>query len=264
MKIFDTHCHLDHRDYKEDLEETIKRAYQHNVCGFMTVGTDKKTSEKSVKIANSIENCYASVGLHPHYVKGCADDEIAFLTKLAKNNKKVKAWGEIGLDFNRMFSPQKDQEIMFVKQIEAAFLLNLPIIFHERDSKGRFYDILKANTKDNLKGVIHCFTGNKQELKKYLDLGFYIGITGIVTIKKRGANIRSLISFIPKDRVVIETDAPYLTPAPHKNRVKRNEPAFVKEVFLTLSKLFEIEEEKFSKILWENSLKLFGLNKSAT
>jgi len=259
MKIFDTHCHLDDVCYKKDLEDVIKRALQNDVCGFMSVGTDKKTSVKAVEIANSMENCYASVGFHPHYAKVCSDEDIGFLKELAQNNNRVKAWGEIGLDFNRMYSPQKDQEKMFVKQIESALSLDLPIIFHERDSNGRFYEILKAYAADNLMGVVHCFSGNKEELERYLDLGLYIGITGIVTIKTRGAKLRSLASFIPKDRIVAETDAPYLTPATYKNRVKRNEPAFVKEVFLTLSRLFEIEEEEFGKILWENSLKLFDL-----
>ena len=259
MKIFDTHCHLDDNSYKKDLEEVISRACKNEVCGFMSVGTDKKTSVKAIEIANSTNNCYASVGYHPHYAKECSNKEIEFLKELAQKNKKVKAWGEIGLDFNRMFSPQKDQEEMFIKQLQAAFLLNLPVIFHERDSNGRFYDVLKANTNGNIKGVIHCFSGNKKELKQYLDLGLYIGVTGIVTIKKRGEKLRSLIPFIPKDRIVAETDAPYLTPAPHKNRVRRNEPAFVKEVFLTLSKIFEIEEEKFAEILWKNSLKLFSI-----
>ncbi|MBW1650862.1 MAG: TatD family hydrolase [Deltaproteobacteria bacterium] len=264
MKIFDTHCHLDDSSYKKDLEGTIKRAYQNDVCGFMSVGTDKKTSAIAIEIANSMENCYASVGFHPHYAKECADEEIEFLKELVRKNKKVKAWGEIGLDFNRMYSPQKDQEEMFVKQLEAAFSLELPVIFHERDSNGRFYEVLKANINESksVKGVVHCFSGDKRELEKYLDLGLYIGITGIITVKSRGAKLRSLASFIPKDRIVIETDAPYLTPAPYKNKVKRNEPAFVKAVFLTLSRLFEIEEEEFSKILWENSLKLFSIEES--
>ncbi len=262
MKIFDTHCHLDDKCYKEDLKETIRRAYQNQVCGFMSVGTDKKTSIKAAQIADEIENCYASVGFHPHYAKECSNEKIEFLKELAQKNKKVKAWGEIGLDFNRMYSPQQDQEKMFIKQLEAALSLDLPVIFHERDTEGKFYEVLKANADDNLKGVIHCFSGDEQYLKKYLDLGLYIGITGIVTIKGRGAKIRNLASFIPKDRIVIETDAPYLTPAPNKNRVKRHEPAFVKAVFSTLSNLFKIEEEELSKILWDNSLKLFSIEET--
>jgi len=261
MKIFDTHCHLYDKSYKKDLEETIKRAYQNGVYGFMSVGTDKKTSEKAIEIANLIPDCYASVGFHPHYAKECTNDEIKFLKNIAQKNEKVKAWGEIGLDFNRMYSSKEDQELWFVKQLEEAFLLDLPIIFHERDSNGRFYDILKNNANKSIKGVVHCFSGDKNDLKKYIDLGLYIGITGIITIKSRGAQLRDIVLFIPKDRIVIETDAPYLTPAPQKNRVKRNEPAFVKEIFFTLTRLFEISTDELSAILWKNSLKLFELEK---
>jgi TatD DNase family protein len=227
MKIFDSHCHLDDRAYEKDLASVINKAKIAGVCKIMIVGIDRISSEKAVEIAEKYSGCFASVGVHPHDVKECTDRTINFLKDLAEN-KKVKAWGETGLDFNRMFSPKDIQEEWFINQLIAADELGLPIIFHERDSNGRFLEILKSHYRDEIKGVMHCFSGNGKELKEYLDLGLYIGITGIVTIQTRGADLRSLIPRIPLDRILVETDAPYLTPAPEKNSIRRKEPAFVK------------------------------------
>ncbi len=148
-----------------------------------------------------------------------------------------QGWGETGLDFNRMFSPQKDQEACLRAQLAIAETLDLPLIFHERDSRGRFYDIVKSDGPASRKGVIHCFSGTREEMFQYLDLGYHIGITGILTIRKRGRLLRELAPLIPEDRILIETDAPYLTPAPQKNKVRRNEPAFVYSVLITLAQI---------------------------
>jgi TatD DNase family protein len=264
MKIFDSHCHLDDSCYKNDFDEVIKNANKNNVVRFMTVGTDKYSSSKAVKLAEKTDGCFAALGVHPHFAKDCSESIIEYFKELAKN-EKVKAIGEIGLDFNRMFSPKEDQEKWFVKQLEAAKELNLPVIFHERDSKRRFYEILKANfktsLKDGQKGVVHCFSGDKYELEKYLKMGLYIGITGIVTIKQRGAKLRELIHFIPENRILIETDAPYLTPAPQKNKTRRNEPAFVKSVLLKIAEVKKEDPEKLSEIIWENTCRLFEIDK---
>lgn len=257
MKLFDSHCHLDDQVYDNDIDEVIKRANCAGVDAFMIVGTTKDSSIKAVALAESRHNCYASVGIHPHYAKDCSEETLNSLYALASSNSKVRAWGEIGLDFNRMHSSQTCQEKWFIKQLETAYNAKLPIIFHERDSKGRLIEMLKFHSENGIKGVIHCFSGNKTELKQYLDLDLYVGITGIITIKGRGANLRELASYIPIERILIETDAPYLTPAPEKNRTRRNEPAFVKSTLLKLAETRKENVEHLSTIIWENTCRLF-------
>ncbi|MBC8438817.1 MAG: TatD family hydrolase [Deltaproteobacteria bacterium] len=260
MILFDSHSHIDDNCYDNDLQDIIERAQNENVRGIMIVGIDINRSLKSIKIANAYKNIITSVGFHPHDAKLCSKESLDFLTSLAQDNLCVKAWGEIGLDFNRMFSPSKDQEDCFVKQLEIAGRLDLPLIFHERDSKGRFYDILKSEGPESRKGVIHCFSGTKEELFRYLDLGYYIGITGILTLKERGEYLRSIAPHIPEDRILIETDAPYLTPAPQKNKFKRNEPSFVKSVLIRLAEIRNTDPENLSQVIFNNTRTLYRVD----
>jgi len=258
MKLFDSHCHLDDKIYNNDIEWVIKHMEDAGLVGAMIVGTTLDRSTKALSIAESAPGLYASVGIHPHGVKDCSEASLEFLVNLAKSSK-VKAWGEIGLDFNRMFSPKKDQEKWLVRQLEIADKIDLPVIFHERDSKGRLIEILNKHFTKSRKGVIHCFSGNKNELKQYLDLGLYIGITGIVTIESRGADLRKLLPLIPVERILIETDAPYLTPAPEKNHTRRNEPAFVRSVLFKLAEIIGKDLENLAKIILENTYRLYRI-----
>ncbi len=258
MKLFDSHCHLDDRIYDKDFKDVLSRADNAGVSGIMIVGVDKKSSAKAVTLAESKPGLYASVGFHPHDAKECSKEALEFLVKLAES-PKVKAWGEIGLDFNRMYSPREDQERWFIKQIEIADELNLPLIFHERDSNGRFLEILEEHPKTGRKGVIHCFSGDEEKLERCLELNLYIGITGILTIKSRGAKLRNLAPLIPTDRILIETDAPYLTPAPEKNKTRRNEPAFVKSVLLKLAEVRGEEPGDLARVVYENTCRLYNI-----
>ncbi len=258
MKLFDSHCHLDDRAYQDDLESVISRAHAAVVAAMMIVGIHRKSSEKAVEIAKKYDGLWGSVGVHPHDVKHCSEKIMSDLKQLAQN-PEVRAWGETGLDFNRMFSSQEDQEKWFIRQLEIAEELNLPLIFHERDSKGRLIEILNAYPSATRRGVIHCFSGNRKELEQYLEMGFYIGITGIVTIRTRGEELRNLIPLIPLPRLLIETDAPYLTPAPEKNQYRRNEPAFVTSVFSKIVEITKTPSEKLADILWQNTCTLFGV-----
>jgi TatD DNase family protein len=260
MKIFDSHCHLNDTSYTKEMDQVISRAEAADVKSMMIVGITGKTSFQAVNIASAYPGCYASVGIHPHDAKECSEDLLTQLIALAEN-PHVKAWGETGLDFNRMFSPKEVQEKWFVRQLEIADELNLPLIFHERDSKGRFLEILKAHYRTSgKKGVIHCFSGNQRDLDEYLKLGFYIGITGILTIKTRGEQLREMAPIIPINRMVIETDAPYLTPAPEKNHTRRNEPAFVRSVLMKLAQVKNEPLEKMADTLWNNTCRLFNIN----
>ena len=259
MNLFDSHCHLDDKSYNKDLPAVIERARQAGVKKIMVVGITEKTSTQAVGIASSFGGCYASVGIHPHDATHCSTAILDNLRKLS-NTPQVKAWGETGLDFNRMFSPREIQESCFIRQVEIAGEENLPLIFHERDSKGRFLELLSAHMKKDQTGVVHCFSGNHEEMEKYLEMGLYIGITGIVTIRKRAETLRRLVKIMPEDRILVETDAPYLTPEPDKRQAKRNEPAFVKSVLMSVAEIRQTDPEKLASAIWANTCRLFNID----
>ena len=259
MKIFDSHCHLDDKAYRKDITRVIERAHQNDVIRMMTVGVNKKTAILAESLAEANADVYASVGFHPHDAKECNSAALDFMMKLAES-PKVMAWGEIGLDYNRMYSPRKDQEKWFIRQLEIAAGLGLPMIFHERDTEGRFLEILKTNFKNENAGVVHCFSGTTQELEQYLSMGLYIGITGILTLRGRGANLREMVPQIPANRMVVETDAPWLTPAPEKYHNRRNEPAFVKSVLMKLAEVRNEDPDQLAQIIWDNTNRLYGIN----
>lgn len=258
FRMFDSHCHLDDRAFANDLDEVIHRMRAAGVDAAMVIGTTLQRSIKAVSIAESFSGVYASVGIHPHDAKSCSETDLKVLINLTKGSN-VHAWGEIGLDFNRMFSPKKVQEEKLIRQLNIAEELGLPVIFHERDSNGRLVEILKTYFKKGQNGVIHCFSGDRNDLKNYLDMGLYIGITGIVTLKERGKNLRTLVPFIPVDRILIETDAPYLIPAPEKNQTRRNEPAFVRSVLLKLAQIKQEDPEIFAEKIWNNTCRLYNI-----
>ncbi len=258
MKLFDSHCHLNDPAFRKDFQDTVTRMEKAGVSGLMVVGINRKNSAEAVDLAKTRQGFFASVGIHPHDALHCSKEDISFLRELARN-PKVRAWGETGLDFNRLYSPAADQEKCFVRQLEAADEPGLPLIFHERDSKGRFGEILRTHYNKDRRGVVHCFSGNRGEMENYLDMGFYIGITGIVTVKSRGEDLRKLVPHIPQDRILIETDAPYLTPSPERNHYRRNEPAFVKSVLLKVAEVRGEDPETLSDAVWENTCRLFGI-----
>jgi TatD DNase family protein len=257
MKLFDSHCHLDDPVFDPDRKAVVERARQAGVKAAMIVGISRETSIKAVELTNEYSCLYASVGIHPHEAQHCSSDVLDTLEVLA-NHSKVKAWGEIGLDFCRMHSPQEQQEHWFVQQLVRAQRLKLPLIFHERDSKGQFLNLLKTYY-DDMRGGVHCFSGTKTEMMAYLDMGLYIGITGIATIKGRGKQLRDLIPLIPADRILIETDAPYLTPTPDRNKTRRNEPAFVKTTLLKIAAIRQEMPEKIASQTWDNTCRLFRI-----
>ena len=259
MRLFDSHCHLDDKAYRKDVEHVIERAQQSSVTRLMTVGVNKKTAVRAVSLAESHPNLYASVGFHPHDARHCHPDALDFMITLSES-PKVKAWGEIGLDYNRMYSPREDQEKWFMRQLQIAAELKLPVIFHERDTNGRFLEILKTDFKNENAGVVHCFSGTAREMKHYLDLGLYIGITGILTLRARGADLREMVRQIPANRMVVETDAPYLTPAPEKYHTRRNEPAFVRSVLLKLAEVREEDPDQLADTIWDNTNRLYRID----
>jgi TatD DNase family protein len=259
MKIFDSHCHLDDPSFEPDFQDVIDRATAAKVYRMLVAGIDRRTSARAVDLANRYPNIFAAVGVHPHDAGRCSDETLTHLEVLAAE-KKVVAWGEIGLDFNRMYAPREDQEGCFIRQLQMAENMDLPLILHERDSRGRLLEILGSSPATRRRAVVHCFSGTETELARYLEMGFYIGITGIVTVNKRGKSLRRMIPSIPADRLLIETDAPYLTPTPQRNKHRRNEPAFVREVLLKVAEVRREDPNKLAQRIWTNTCRLFRID----
>ena len=259
MRLFDSHAHIDDQSFDTDRDQMLARARASGVTAVMIAGITEKTCVGAVALAESRPGLFASVGVHPHDAKSCSEAALSSLIQLAKS-PVVRAWGETGLDFDRMYSPRAVQEKWFVRQLETAAKLKLPLIIHERATQGRLLEILSSFPLGAEKGVVHCFSGTESELLAYLDLGFYIGVTGICTQKERGAALRQLLGRIPRDRILIETDAPFLTPVPERNRHRRNEPAFVASVF---NKVVQVRAEEdpslFADALWKNTCRLYDI-----
>jgi TatD DNase family protein len=256
MRLFDSHCHLDDPLFEADLPAVCDRMARNAVRGVMIVGIDAGRSRRAVALAHRLAGAWASVGVHPHDAAGCSEAVLEALRGLA-HDPRVKAWGETGLDFNRMYAPRADQERWFARQLEVARDLDLPLILHERDSGGRLIEMLRASDWPGRQGVVHCFSGTARELDRYLEMGFCIGITGIVTHTQRGRDLRLLVPRIPVERLLVETDAPYLTPSPERNRQRRNEPAFVRTVMLKAAEVRGEDPEILAAAVWDNTCRLF-------
>ncbi len=258
MHIFDTHCHLSDTVFSTDMNALVDRAAAAGVRDIMLVGICLDDSRKTLALAETRPEFHAAVGIHPHDAASCSKDALRELAELSRH-PKVRAWGEIGLDFNRMRSPRPVQEKWFAAQLEAAGDAGLPVIFHERDSGGRFLDMLRVLGPPPAGGVVHCFSGSREEMTAYLDLGLMIGITGILTIRGRGAGLRELAADAPLDRMVVETDAPYLTPAPARNKFRRNEPAFVRHTLHRLAEVRGMDAKDLAPVIYANSRRLYRL-----
>lgn len=259
MRIIDSHCHLDDKTYKTSLDKVLANAAQNEVLAMLCIGINLKSSLACIKLAEAHANIFATAGLHPHDAKEWRDDDYARLCELAQN-PHVYAIGECGLDFNRMFSPQNVQERVFAEHLRCAEENDLPVVLHERDSGGRMLAMLKEYYDgEEARGVVHCFSGNCEELKGYLDLGFHIGITGIITMSARGEQLRELVKAIPVTRLLVETDSPYLTPAPERNKYKNNEPAFTRRALLKIAEVCGYDLKNLSEIIWSNTINLFNL-----
>ncbi|KKP33119.1 MAG: hypothetical protein A2312_03770 [Candidatus Staskawiczbacteria bacterium RIFOXYB2_FULL_32_9] len=286
--IIDTHSHLNFKAYDSDRDEVIKRTQENEII-CIDVGTKYETSKNAVELAEQNENIFASIGLHPIHIKtdllrlrmdeseggfeplGEEFDKSKYL-ELAKSSKKIVAVGEIGLDYyykpkgtaKKELFKQKQKQV-FIAQLEMAEELNLPVIVHTRVAFDDTYNILKSqitNHKSQKRGVIHCFVGNWQEAQKYLELGFYLGINGVLYKQ----DITETIMNCPLDRILVETDCPYLTPLPVEALAKagpdgyvRNEPIFVKHIIQKIADLKNIGYDQVVEITTQNAKKLFGI-----
>lgn len=247
--LFDSHAHLGDRQFADDLNEVIRRAQENGVTHILNVGYDLEASRASVKLAEEYDNIYAAVGIHPHDAASVTEDTLNELRQLAQHDKVV-ALGEMGLDYYRNLSPKEKQQKVFRQQINLAKELDLPIIVHDRDAHQDTVRILKEEGADKVGGILHCFSGSWEMAKQCMNLGFYISLAGPVTFKnaKRPVEIAKLISL---NRLLVETDCPYLAPEP--KRGKRNEPAYVRYVAEKIAELKRISLDELAFVTHNNT-----------
>jgi TatD DNase family protein len=254
--LFDTHVHLNAEQFNEDLEEVISRAKEAGVGKMVVVGFDRPTIERAMELVEHYDFLYASVGWHPVDAIDMTDEDLAWIEELS-SHPKVVALGEMGLDYHWDKSPKDVQKEVFRKQIHLAKKVKLPIIIHNREATQDIVDILREEGAEEVGGIMHCFSGSPEIAQECVDMNFYISLGGPVTFKN-AKKPKEVAQEIPLDRLLIETDCPYL--APHPNRGKRNEPAYVKLVAEQIAELKGISLEEVEKITTENANKLFNIN----
>ena len=257
--LLDSHAHLDDPGFDADREAVIERARAAGLRYLLAVGggTGPDNLEAPIILAESHDWIYATVGVHPHDASHFAERHAQQIRKLAQH-PKVVAMGEIGLDYYRDHSPREIQKLTLIRQLELAREARLPIVIHCRDAWPDLTEIIQAHWESSgLGGILHCFSGDRQDALKFLDWGFQVSFAGNVTYKK-AENLREAAREIPLDRLLTETDCPYLAPVPHRG--KRNEPAFVIEVARTLAALRNLSAEEAGEIAVRNFERFFGLD----
>ncbi len=253
--LTDTHCHLNHADFDADLGETIARAREAGLTRLLVIGYDLASSRAALRIALDHPDVQAAIGIHPETAGEWSDEVRGELTQTALDHpQKVIGIGEIGLDYHWESIPRDDQKRVFVDQLDLAFELSLPVVVHCRDAYADVIDIFESRPAP-ARAVLHCFTGTASEAHRAIDLGLYLGVGGILTYKK-SAELRDLFATLPLDRILIETDAPYL--APQKWRGKRNEPAYVVSVAHLLAEIRGASGKEIADATTANAQRLFG------
>lgn len=250
---FESHAHYDDKKFDEDRDELLENLKQNDVDYIINVGADMKSSLISIELSHKYSFVYAAVGIHPHDAQNMKDTDIKTLKDYC-NDKKVVAIGEIGLDYYYDFSPRQLQRNCFKKQLELCEVVNKPVIIHSRDASQECFDMIKKSNVRN--GVIHAFSGSVEMAKAYIDMGFYIGIGGIITFK----NARKLIEVVENisiENILIETDSPYLSPVP--NRGTRNNSQNLKFIAEKIGQIKQLEPKIVAQKTKNNALSLFGI-----
>jgi len=253
--LVDSHCHLDFPDFAAELDEIVERAAAAGIARIVSISTRVRRFDKLLAIVEQFPNVYCSIGTHPHYAHEEPDVMVEELVERARH-PKVVAIGEAGLDYHYDFSPRDAQEIGFRRHIAAARATALPLVVHAREADADIARILAEETgKGAFPAVLHCFTGSRELALRAIDLGFYIGFTGILTFKKSD-ELRAIAAELPADRILVETDAPYL--APGKFRGKRNEPSYVTETAKTLAAIRGTSFDHIARQTTDNFFRLFN------
>ncbi len=254
--FFDTHAHLNAEQYNEDLQEVIDRALSEGISNIVVVGFDRPTIEKAMELTEQYEFIYASVGWHPVDAIDMTEEDLLWIEELS-SHPKVVALGEMGLDYYWDKSPKDIQKEVFRKQIRLAKKVKLPIVIHNRDATADIVEILKEEGAGEVGGIMHCFSGSPEIAQECVDMNFYISLGGPVTFKN-AKKPKEVADVIPLEKLLIETDCPYLTPHPHRG--KRNEPSYVKLVAEQIAEIKGLSTEEVAQATTENAKKLFGIN----
>lgn len=253
--LFDSHAHLDDNRFDGDREEVIARAAANGVTGIINIGADMASSRRSVELARRYSSVYAAVGIHPHDAKDAVEDDYEQLAAWVKEEPKVLAIGEIGLDYYYDWSPRPVQQEVFRRHIRLAREVGKPIIIHDRDAHGDILAMVKQEAA-GLTGVFHCFSGSLDMAREVIKLGFYVSIAGPVTFDK-SVKLKEIAAAVPLDRLLVETDAPYLTPQPYRGR--RNEPAHVKFVAEEVARVRGLTPAEVAAATTANVKRLFHI-----
>ncbi|MBC8466408.1 MAG: TatD family hydrolase [Deltaproteobacteria bacterium] len=253
--LIDSHAHLNMNDFEKDRDHVLERAVKGSIVHIISIGIDLDSSTNTLELARKYEYVSASVGVHPHNADDCDQSDLDKLAVMA-SAPEIVAWGEIGLDFFRGYSTPEAQPKIFRRQLGIARDLSLPVIIHDREAHEEVYSILKTMGKKERQGVIHCFSGDRDLAEAFMKLGYFISIPGTVTYKN-ASNIKDVASSIPLDRILVETDSPFLAPVP--KRGKRNEPFNVVFTAREIARLRNISFEEVALQTSENARSLFGL-----
>ena len=252
--IFESHAHYDDEAFNADRDELLKSLVGNGIEYVVNVGSSMESTRSSVALAGKYDFIYAAIGVHPSETGELTENDIEWLKNEALFNKKVVAIGEIGLDYY-WEEPKRDiQKIWFERQLELAREVKLPVIIHSRDASKETLDIMKAHKAEELGGVIHCYSYSKETAKEYLNMGFYFGIGGVVTFKN-ARQVKEAVQYIPLDRILLETDCPYLSPEP--NRGKRNSSLNIPYIASAIAQLKGIEYDELIEITSQNAKKMY-------
>ena len=254
--IADSHCHLDYSHLFDQLNDVVKRAQSNQVKYLLTICTTLESFERIKLIIDKYINIYGTFGIHPHESKKYTNVDFQFILNKIRKYKKVIGIGETGLDFYYNHSDKKTQKVSFIEHIHAASELNIPIIVHSRNAEIDTYEILKSEMKNsNLKVLMHCFTGSKNFANKLIDLNCYISVSGIITFKN-STELADTISSIPMEKLLVETDSPFLAPLPYRG--KFNEPSYIVHTVEKLSEIKKTSKETIMNSTTDNFKRLFG------
>ena len=255
MNLFDSHCHLESENFQNDLPQVMQRMAQAGVRRCVLAGSDLETSRRIVTLARKHEGVYGAVGVHPHEAKTWTDETEAELEQMLAQ-PRVVAVGEIGLDYFYDLSPREKQREVLIRQLALARRLNVPAVFHVRDAHGDMLELLRQRRGELPAGVMHCYSGSVESAKEYLDLGFYLSFAGPVTFKN-AHKLQEAARFCPADRLLVETDSPYLAPEPVRGR--RNDPRNVAHVARRVAELRGTDYEALCALTRRNGMRLFGI-----
>jgi TatD DNase family protein len=254
--LVDSHAHLDLPEFGPDLPRVIQRATESGVTTILTVGIEPASCRKALEIAEAYPHIFAIIGIHPHNAAEVGEKDLADLQDLARH-PKVRAWGEIGLDFYRNLSPPAIQKERFRQQIQIGKELGLPLVIHSRSATQETIAILQEEGVGEQGGVIHCFSGDEETAQIYLDMGFVVSIPGVITFNK-AQGLREVVKGLPPEGFIIETDAPFLAPVPYRG--KRNEPAFVRYTAETIARIRGQDISEVAANTTANARRVFNIN----